>query len=167
MVEIDLTFLQSNQTLIPFLFVLAVIFGILEITHVFRNRGVNFLIALAISFFSVTNASFVAFLWSQFGNITVFFIVMFFIAFLLEVFGLRRPVPGKSRSEEAMIIVGVFLLLIMIFGFMYAKSIPELPIIGSGTNFVILAAIIFILILFWIAFKAGPETVKAEAGKRE
>jgi hypothetical protein len=155
---LDLIALQSNEFLIPFLFVLAIVFGILEITKLFRNRGVNFVIALAISFFAVSNTTFVSFLWSQFGNITAFFIVMFFIAFVLEMFGLRRP-SGESRSEGGMIISGAVLFLLLSLGFMYSDLIPPLPYIGSGNNLILFFAIIFILAIFWAAFKAGRETI--------
>jgi uncharacterized membrane protein HdeD (DUF308 family) len=159
---IDIAFLQSEQTLIPFLFVLAIIFGVLEITNVFKNRGVNFLVALAISFFTITNTTLVAFLWSQFGNITAFFIIMFFIAFVLEVFGLRRPKQGESRGEGGMIINGAILLLLLGLGFTYSNLLPSLPFVGGGPNLIILVALIFILAIFWMAFKVGREKIVPE-----
>ncbi|MEM5872562.1 MAG: hypothetical protein QXD55_01745, partial [Candidatus Aenigmatarchaeota archaeon] len=100
---IDIAFLESEQILIPFLFVLAVVFGILELIKIFRNRGVNFLIALSIAFFTVTNTSFVNMLWSYFGSITTFFIIMFFIAFTFEVFGLRK---GQHPPTSSILIDG-------------------------------------------------------------
>ncbi|MFH1474127.1 MAG: hypothetical protein ABIE55_04545 [Candidatus Aenigmatarchaeota archaeon] len=160
---IDLIALQSSEFLIPFLFVMAVVFGVLEITKVFKNRGVNFVIALAISFFAVGNATFVGFLWAQFGNITAFFIVMFFIAFILEMFGLRRP-SKESRSESGMLITGAVLFLMLALGFTYSDLIPSLPYIGNGNNLIILFAIVFILAIFWAAFKAGREVLP---GKEE
>lgn len=161
----DISFLQSEQTLIPFLFVLAVIFGVLELTHVFRNRGVNFIIALAISFFTITNTAFVTFLWSQFGNITTFFIIMFFIAFVLEVFGLRGPRTPRAGGE-GIVINGAILLLLLVFGFTHSDLLPSLPFIGGGSNLIVLFALIFILIIFWMAFKLGPEILpgKQESG---
>jgi hypothetical protein len=153
---IDLIALQSNEFLIPFLFVMAIVFGVLEITKVFRNRGVNFVIALAISFFAVSNATFVGFLWAQFGNITAFFIIMFFIAFILEMFGLRRP-SKESRSESGMIITGAVLFVMLALGFTYSDLIPSLPYIGSGDNLILFFALVFILAIFWAAFKAGRE----------
>jgi hypothetical protein len=35
----DIAFLQSEQILIPFLFVLAIVFGVLELTNVFKNSS--------------------------------------------------------------------------------------------------------------------------------
>jgi len=150
---IDIAFLQSEQTLIPFLFVLAIVFGVLELTKIFRNRGVNFLIALAIAFFTITNTAFVDILWSYFGSITAFFIIMFFIAFVFEVFGLRRG--GQRDITSSIFINGAILFVLLSIGFLYASQIPELPFIGGGKNLVFLFAIVFILAIFWGAFKIG------------
>jgi hypothetical protein len=152
---INIAFLQSEQTLIPFLFVLAIVFGVLELTKIFRNRGVNFLVALAIAFFTITNTAFVAMLWSYFGSITTFFIVMFFIAFVFEVFGLRG---GQREPTSSVFINGAILFVLLSIGFLYAKQIPELPFIGGGQNLIFLFAIVFILAIFWAAFKiSGPK----------
>jgi hypothetical protein len=149
---LDIAFLQSEQTLIPFLFVLAIVFGVLELTKVFRNRGVNFLVALAIAFFTISNAAFINMLWSYFGSITTFFIIMFFIAFVFEVFGLRR---GQRQPTSSIIINGGILFILLSIGFLYASYIPELPFVGGGQNLVFLFIIIFILVIFWAAFRIG------------
>lgn len=152
---IDIAFLQSEQTLIPFLFVLAIVFGILELTDIFRNRAVNFIIALSISFFTITNATFVALLWSQFGNITAFFIIMFFIAFVLEVFGLRKRVAGRETSTDSVIINGAILFLLLSIGSLYINLIPSIPFIGGGQNLLFFFVVIIILVIFWSAYKIG------------
>ena len=148
----DIAFLQSEQTLIPFLFVLAIVFGVLELTKIFRNRGVNFLVALAIAFFTITNTAFVSMLWSYFGSITTFFIVMFLIAFVFEVFGLRKA--GRPPTSSILINAGILFILLSI-GFLYVNQIPELPFVGGGQNLLFLLIIIFILVIFWSAFRIG------------
>lgn len=152
---LDISFLQSNSNLILFLFVFAITFGVIELTKIFKNRGVNFLISIAISFFAVTNTTFIAFIEPQLGNVAIFFIFMFFIVFVFEVFGLRGT--RQRKPEEGMIINGAILLILLIFGFMHSDLIPELPFIGNGTNFIVLVVLVFILVIFWAAFKAGPE----------
>jgi hypothetical protein len=144
---------------------LAIIFGVLELIWIFKNRGANFLIALAIAFFTVSNAAFVDALWSSFGFITAFFIIMFFIAFVLEVFGLRRPnQPGGG--EGGIIIVGVVILLLLSFGFMYSSLLPSIPIVGGGSNLLSFFIVIFILVMFWIAFKIGQEKIAVPQEKK-
>lgn len=150
---LDMTFLLSEQVLIPFLFVLAIIFGVLELTKIFRNRAVNFLIALSMAIFTVTNSSFIAMLWSYFGSITTFFIVLFLIAFVFEVFGLRKG--GQRDVVSSIIIDGGILFILLSIGFLYTGQIPELPFIGGGQNLLFLFIIIFILVIFWSTFKIG------------
>jgi len=147
---LDLTFLESTETLIPFLFTLATTFGVLEITRIF-NKPVNFLIALALSFFAITNSFFISLLWSQFGNITMFFIIMFFIVFILEAFGIRK----KGPSSDTIVINSAILFLLLSVGFLYVENIPSLPYIGGGENFLLLVAIVIILVIFWSAYKVG------------
>ena len=162
---LDLSILQSNSNLILFLFVFAIVFGVIEVTRIFRNRGVNFLISLAISFFATANPAFVTFIEPQLGNVAIFFIFMFFIVFVFEVFGLRGV--RKREPEEGMIINGAILLILLIFGFMHADLIPELPLVGNGTNFIVLVVLVFILVIFWAAFKAGREELPQAAQGRK
>ncbi|MFH1229577.1 MAG: hypothetical protein V1678_04095 [Candidatus Aenigmatarchaeota archaeon] len=161
---IDASFLYSEQTLVPFLFVLAIVFGVLELTHIFRNRAVNFIIAISISFFTITNATFVSLLWSQFGTITAFFIVMFFIAFVMEVFGVRNK--SGDNGEGGMIINGAILALILLLGFTHIDMIPSLPFVGGGSNLLTIISLMFILAIFWMAFKVGRETSTSAEEKR-
>ena len=155
---IDLTILQTNEAFIPFLFVLAIVFGVLEISHVIRNKGAMFLISLALAFFTVTSTNFVSVFPFYAAILTPFFIIMFIIAFILEVFGLRRPRMPGEREPEALVIIGAILFLLFSLGFMYSEYIPALPVIGGGQNVIILAILILILVIFWAAFKAGPTT---------
>lgn len=148
----DLTMFQSQQVLIPFLFVLAVVFGAVEASNVFRNKGVNFLVSLALAFFAASNESFIQFLWSQFGSISIFFIAMFFIIFTLEAFGVRKGQQGKD-SSDALVVNGAILFLLFSIGYLFAGSFPSLPIVGGGQNLMLLLFIVFIIVIFWFAYK--------------
>lgn len=156
---LDAAFLLSEHILIPFLFVLAIIFGVLELTRIIRNRGANFLIALSIAFFTVTNSAFVELLWSQFALITGFFIVMFFIVFVLQVFGVRGK---ESTGGEGIMINGAILVLLLSFGFTYSNLLPQIPFLGGGTNLISIAAVILILVIFWVAFKTGEQPSQSQ-----
>ncbi len=154
----DFTMFQSEYFLIPFLFILAVVFGAVNVTNVFKNRGVNFLVALALAFFAASNTAFIEFLWSQFGNISIFFIAMFFVIFVLEVFGVRRK--GKGDGADALVINSVILFVLLSIGYLYVDIFPSLPIIGGGKNLLLLAFVLFIMIIFWSAYKAGESPRK-------
>lgn len=150
----DLTVFQTETFLIPFLFILAVVFGAVNTANVFRNKGVNFLISLALAFFAASNTAFINFLWSQFGNITIFFIAMFFVIFVLEVFGVRKG--GKDEPPAgALFINGVILFILLSIGLLHIDKIPALPYIGGGENLFLFFVLIIIALVFWLAFKVG------------
>jgi hypothetical protein len=151
---IDITTFESNQFLIPFLFVLAIVFGALEQANVFRSRAVNFIVAAAISFFAVSNTAFTNLLWSQFGNVTIFFIAMFFIIFILEAFGVRKRYPGEPPGG-ALVITGGILFVLLSIGLLIINLLPPIPFIGGGQNLLLLFAIVLILLIFWLAYKIG------------
>lgn len=144
----DLSFLQDTQIVVPFLFTLAITFGTLELTRLFR-KPVNFLIALALSMFAITSPTFVSFLWSSFGDITIFFIGMFLIAFVLEAVGVRGRILGGSD----IVIQSGILFLLLTLGFYYSEKIPAFPLIGGGQNVLLLLAVAIIFSIFWTAYK--------------
>jgi hypothetical protein len=107
----DISLFQSEQIIVPFIFVLAVIFGSLRLVNVFNNKKVDFLIAIALAIFSITNDAFVSMLWSNFGTISIFFIVMFFILFVIQAFGLRDP---NAKAQDKLLSLGVVLFLLIV-----------------------------------------------------
>ncbi|MFH0830259.1 MAG: hypothetical protein V1887_03820 [Candidatus Aenigmatarchaeota archaeon] len=143
---------MSDQFVVSFLFVLAVVFGVLELTNLFKNRAVNLLIALAISFFASSQAAFTGLLFNYLPSITWFFIAVFFIAFAMELFGVRKEKKG-DRTQGAAVAGGVLLVLFSV-GFMMLELFPvQLPFIGGPENLIFLAGAAIVLSLFWGAMK--------------
>ena len=142
------------QFFLPFMFVFAIVFGSLQLVNVFRNRAVNAILALSIAFFATLAPGFNSLLLSQFGNIAVFFIVVFFISFILRIFGIRR-VQNPQEYQEAVVIQGAMLFVLLAVSFIFVDEIPTLPIIGTGQNLLLAVAVIFVLAIFWAAFKIG------------
>lgn len=158
---LEFIFEPSNQFIITFLFTLAVVFGALDLVNVFKNRAVSAVIAAAIAFFAASYNPFVTTLWFYLPNITWFFIVIFFIAFFLELFGLRRP-RGEAY-KESIVIQGAILFILLSVGWMVIEQFPfEIPYIGGGQNVILFFGIILILAIFWSAFKLKPEQVQAQ-----
>jgi len=158
----DVGLTLEMQFFIPFLFVLAVVFGVLQLVNIFKNKAVNAVISLAIAFFAASNSVFVATLNAQLGNITTFFIIMFFIAFVMELFGFRGR--GKDYTES-LVLQGGILFVLLAIGFMFQDQIPTLPLIGGGTNLILLIAVILILAIFWAAFKIGVGAIPSHREK--
>lgn len=140
-------------TLVPFLFIFAVVFGLLELSKIFKNKAVNAVIAIALALFAILNASFVTLLWNVLPSLTTVFIALFFLVFALELFGLRKP---KEDYVESIMTGGAVLFVLLTVGIILIQDLQlELPFIGSGENLVFLLAIILLISIFWAALKAG------------
>lgn len=148
----DITFLQNPDIMVPFLFSLAVSFGALNAANVFKNKGVNFIIAISLSIFAITSPTYVNLLWTYFGDITLFFLAMFLVAFTLEIMGVRRK---QVLGGEEIVIYSGILFIILTLGFYHVDKIPSVPFLGSGQNALLLLAVVVIFSIFWAAFKYG------------
>lgn len=157
---VDFAINMSMDFMIPFIFVLAIVFGSLELTGIFKNKAVHFMIALAISLFASTYQPFITVLWANIGIIIWFFIAMFFILFVTKVIGLRG---GKKVTHEALMIYGVVLFVLLAVGWTAIERLSiNLPYIGGGENLYILIAVVIILVIFFLAFKMGTINVLEE-----
>ncbi len=160
----DFLFLSNQQFFIPFLFVLAIVFGILELSNVFRgNRAVTAIISIVIAFFAATNSQFTGMLFQFLPSITVFFVIMFFIAFLMEIIGLGKK--GSLRKEGAETRVMVLGLVLVVFIAIGVDSIPEImPFISfiGESNLLIIVGLVLLFMIFFTAYKV--ETPKVKGG---
>ncbi len=148
---------SNQQFFIPFLFVLAVVFGVLEIANVFRNRPVNMIISLVIAFFAATYQPFTSVLWNYLPTITWFFVAMFFIAFSMEIVGLGKKGALRSEGAEARVIVlGLIIVVFITIGVNYIESLPFISFIGAG-NALFIIALVLLFMIFFAAFKLGPK----------
>ena len=146
---------SDTQFLIPFLFTLAVVFGAVELSKIFKgNRVVSLIISVAVALFAAGYAPFQIALWNLLPNLTWFFIVMFLIAFGMELFGVRK---GREGSEhEGMITSAAVLLILLTVGWNVLQTNRiALPFIGGGQNLIFLVGLIIIISLFWTAMKTG------------
>ena len=136
---------------IPFFFILAVVFGALEFSGVFKNKGVKFIIAIAIAFFGISNASFIETINTYMPYAAVFFIALFFIGYIMKFFKVEK---GQSRDWVLMIIV-VGLILILLFSVQgnLEPMFKNFPI--NYENFLIMMAVILFLVALFAAYKHG------------
>ena len=148
----------SLRPILPFLFVLAVVYGMLSIANVFKTHtgkpmnSVNFIIALVFALFAAGYSQFVSIFFANLGIILWAFIILFFIAFAFEAIGLRRK-RAKGKEDVVMIITGIIILLLITIGFSYISEI-SVPVIGTE-NFIIIVGIILLLIIFYYAYELG------------
>lgn len=148
----------DTNFIIPLLFVLAVVFGVLRISKAFKgNAAVEVIISLVIAFFAATFQPFTSMLFSILPSITMFFIAMFFIVFVLEIVGVR----GKKAGDNVMnlIIYGILILILFVIVANHSNLIPNLGII-SQDDLVLGIGLIFIISIFIAAYKIEPEEKK-------
>ncbi|MFZ3077552.1 MAG: hypothetical protein WA139_03795 [Candidatus Aenigmatarchaeota archaeon] len=149
--------------IIPFLFVLAVVFGVLRISKAFKgNAAVEVIISLVIAFFSATYSPFTSMLFNILPSITMFFIAMFFIVFVLEIVGVRGNRGGNYVTN--LIIYGILILVLFTIVASHSELIPNLGII-SPDDLVLGVGLIFVISIFWAAFKIGAGESAGGKGK--
>jgi len=131
---------------IPFFFTLAIAYGGLQISALFKNKAANMLIALALALFAASNASLVEFIYAILGPATILFIVFFFVGFAYKLFSKK-----KERDYTLMVIVLGLVTLLVTAG---AAGNPYVPI-GElfSEDMVVVLALVFILAMFYAAYK--------------
>lgn len=140
--------------ILPFLFVLAIVFGLLEVVDVFKKKSVNVLLALVFAFFAAGYEPFVSFFFVNFGLILWGFVFLFFIAFIMEAIGMRgkkKVPPGKEHLP--MVVVTIIILILGAAGFAYIKDL-EIPVVGTD-NFLMIIGLILLVVLFYYAYEYG------------
>jgi len=134
--------------LIPFLFMLAIVYGALDVAGVFRNRRVNAIIALVFAFFTLTYAPATEFINQIMPYAIMFFVVFFFLGFVIKI-----AKKGVEKDYTLLVIIlGLVLLL-------FATQGPEF-IAGfapgfeeQGNNIMVISAIVFIGVILLAAYK--------------
>ena len=135
---------------IPFLFMLAVVFGALEIAAIFPNKKVNMLIAVVFALFGVSYSPATEFINQILPFAMIFFIVFFFLGFVIKV---AKKGVGKDYTL-LMIIVGLVLLFLATQGpGFFENFMPGFQ--EQGSNILIIAGIVFIAVLLMSAYKMG------------
>ena len=149
----DFSLLNSFGPIVPFLFMLAVVYGALEYAKVFKNRAVNAIISVAIAFMAMINTQVVSFIQAVIPYAAILFIIFFFIAIVTK--PLRKAGSGGSTNYEFLIIIIVLILLFLVqmggsgsplsgmfnFGFLGSEDL----LWGIG--------LVAILLIFWFAYK--------------
>jgi len=144
------------QPFLPFFFVLAIVYGLLSMVNVFKGKkAVNFIISLVFAFFAAGYQPFVSFFFAEFGLILWAFVIIFFIAFVLEAIGLRgkKRLAEPGKEDLPMVFGGIFVLILVTVGFSYFSNF-DIPIIGTE-NLLILIGLFLLLIIFYYAYEFG------------
>jgi hypothetical protein len=138
--------------LIPFLFILAIVYGALDVSGVFRNKRVNALIALVFAFFSLTYEPAILFINQIMPFAIIFFVAFFFLGFVIKV--ARK---GVDKDYTLLIIIlGLVLLLFATQGPGFIDSfVPGFE--EQASNIMMAVAIVFIGVILLAAYRLTKE----------
>lgn len=134
---------------IPFLFMLAIVYGAMEVSGVFKKQAVKVIIALVIAIFAATYEPAVTLIFQILPFATLFFIGAFFLGFVASLFKEGR---GGGKDWTLLILVfGLFLVLLTQF-----EDVLQLNIYGiDGQTLLLGVGIIIILMILYAAYKLG------------
>ncbi len=138
--------------LVGFLFMFAVVYGLLAIAKIFGDR-INAVIAIVFGLFAAFYGPFALFLWIFMPIASIILLVVFFIVFLKKVFSSDEE-KKTIDLVPLMVIMGIFLLIIGIFWQQLPLGLTQL----ASSNLLWLVGLIIIVILFWAAYKTDNKT---------
>jgi hypothetical protein len=159
-----LIFGLEEQLVITFLFMLSIVFGALRISNVLKSGPASFLLSLAVAAFAALSP-FSATLWTYMPSLTWFFIIVFLIAFVFEMFGVRKKEGGGG--SEAMVVNAAILLVLLTLGWRIAQTFNmQIPYIGTSENLIFLLGFVFIISILWSAMKTGVTDMVGPPAKK-
>jgi peptidoglycan/LPS O-acetylase OafA/YrhL len=141
-------------TMIPFLFVLAIVYGALEVSGIFKNKGVKAIISFALAFFAISSTTTLAFITGILPYAAIFFIAFFLLGFMLSFFKGKKGEGGKDSRDWTLIAVVILLIAVFLTNYGYEWIETNLPMIDSE-NFVAVAGVVLILIILYAAYQRG------------
>jgi len=131
--------------MLPFFFVLAIVYGALEVSGVFKNKGVKGIIALVIAFFSVSSPAVVEIINSLLPYAALFFIVFFFLGFAVSAL--------KGKDKERKIDFGL-LVAVLALVLIFLSNQQNIGIINiQDQNFIGMLVLLVIAAIVYAAYK--------------
>lgn len=130
-------------SLLSFFFVLAVVYGALEVSSVFKNNAVKAIIALVVSFFAASSQEAVNLISAILPYAIMLFIVFFFIGFVLKFF--KKGEGGKEEVDYTLLIV------ILALGLIFVST--ENSFMKIDQNMLGVGVAVIIALLFYAAYK--------------
>lgn len=134
---------------IPFIFVLAVVYGALDYSGVFKKNSVKALVSLAIAFFALTSDFVTGFIYDILPYAVILFIIVFFLAFLARLLGGRE---GKRKIDWSLALIVMILLSIFLAAYgqdIVSAFLPSIPV----TEFMYAVGLVIILLIFYAVYK--------------
>jgi len=130
------------EYLLPFMLVIAVVYGGLESVQMFRNRAIKTIIAVVVGFFALTNYQIVQTINSFLPYAAIFFVLVFGLGFA------RKALSGDGGRDNTMLIIVIALVLLFIASLtLYGGNLYQY------NEFLWLIGIIAVAAIFYAAYK--------------
>jgi hypothetical protein len=146
-----LTFIDAMYVpyIAAFLFVFAIIFGVLNYAKVLGfSRNVNAAVAAVIAFFATAYEPFVMGMQEYMPIIAAIFVVIFFVLFLKKIFGK----DDKSKPRDSLPIALALAILLLVIGIFWDRISQYIPLEFDASNALWIIGLIIIVAIFWIAY---------------
>lgn len=140
------------STVIPFLFVLAVVYGALEVSDIFKRKQVKLILSLCFAFVAMTTEFLTTFIMGVLPYAILAFIVLFFIGFAMSFFGGKGDKEGGGKKDFTLIII--VLVLFLLFMSNYGLEFFGGSVSGFSTDELSAGiGLVVLLIIFYSAYK--------------
>lgn len=145
--------LTDMSFIVSFLFVFAIIYGLLATAKVMTQKNVNVIIALVFAFFSATYEPFTAALQGIIPFVSVIFVVLFVMVFIKKLF------VGKKKDNMDTIPIVVSLIVILavlwatwdkIYKYFYNFGVDPMDALW-------IIGIIFVVLIFYAIYMHNPK----------
>ncbi len=144
------------DVLLPLLLVFVLVFAILEKINVFKNRGVNLVIALVLGFFAVTNPYVSVFFMYLFSNLAIGIAILLVMVVLLGI-----ALQPEEETWKWVFGVGGFILLLIVLAkagfFGYALGPNAFYWMQQNAASLILLLVVIGVVVFLLASVKGEK----------
>ena len=147
--------------MLPFLFMLAIVYGALDLASVFKKKAVNVIIALVVAIFAVSNQAVVESIVTAMPWVAMLFIVLFFIKFILSMF---KPGSGGRDYTLLMVILGLIAIFMLSQGTELIQDWLPGGFPVTEDNLILIIGIVVVLAIVFAAYKnskdGGTQAIK-------
>lgn len=145
-----------------FLFVFAIVYGLLIAIKIIESKQACAIIAIVIGFFSVVYSPFVMLLQSILPIGSLMLVILFFIAFIVKFIGISGKKAGRKDALPIVVTLAILLLLLGIFWPTIGNYIP----FSIGVENVLwIVGIIIIAMIFYAVYTHEGQIQKQRSGQ--
>ncbi len=110
---VDIIDFTSLEMILPFILVVAIVYGSLETASIFKNKAIRTIIAVVMAFFAISNYQIVQLINGLLPFAAIVFVLIFIAGYV------RKSMSGGEKDNTVIIII---MALAMLFIASYANS---------------------------------------------